>query len=63
MYPSGFGIASEDILCRCALLQRAKWALDDDELQTLKERAEYYGLDKTKYFDDFKSKYLENISQ
>lgn len=41
MYPSGFGIASEDILCRCALLQRAKWALDD-ELQTLKDRAEYY---------------------
>ena len=24
MYPSGFGIASEDIHCRCALLQRAK---------------------------------------
>ena len=48
MYPSGFGIASEDILCRCALLQRAKWALDDDELQTLKERAEFYGIDKTK---------------
>lgn len=63
MYPSGFGIASEDILCRCALLQRAKWALDDDELQTFKERAEYYGIDKTKDFDDFKSKYLENISQ
>ena len=63
MYPSGFGIASEDILCRCALLQRAKWALDDDELQTLKERAEFYGIDKTKDFDDFKSKYLENISK
>lgn len=63
MYPSGFGIASEDILCRCALLQRAKWALDDDELLTLKERAEFYGIDKSKDFDDFKSKYLENISQ
>ena len=63
MHPSGFGIASEDIHCRCALLQRAKWALDDDELRTLKERAGYYNLDKTKDFDDFKSKYLENISQ
>ena len=62
MYPSGFGIASEDIHCRCTLLQRAKWALDDDELQTLKERAEYFGLDKTKDFNEFKSKYLENIS-
>lgn len=63
MYPSGFGIASEDIHCRCALLQRAKWALDDDELQTLKERAEYFELDKTKDFNEFKSKYMENISK
>ena len=63
MHPSGFGIASEDIYCRCALLQRAKWALDEKELNTLKERDEYYKLDKTKDFDDFKSNYLENISQ
>lgn len=61
MYPSGFGIASEDIHCRCALLQRATWALDEKELQTLKERAEYYKLDKTKDFIDFKKKYLEKI--
>ena len=63
MYPSGFGIASEDIHCRCALLQRATWALDEDELQTLKEGASYYDLDKTKDFNEFKSKYLENISK
>ena len=63
MYPSGFGIASEDIHCRCALLQRAKWALDEDELQTLKERAEYFELDKINTFNEFKSKYLENISK
>ena len=29
------------------------------ELQTLKERAEYFGLDKTKNFEDFKQKYLK----
>lgn len=58
MYPSGFGKASEDINCRCALLQRAKWALDEDELETLKERAAYYGLDKTKDFNDYRKKYL-----
>lgn len=63
MHPSGFGIASEDIHCRCALLQRAKWALDEKELNTLKERSSFYELDKTKDFDDFKSKYLENMSQ
>lgn len=59
MYPSGFGKASEDINCRCALLQRAKWALDEDELETLKERAAYFGLDKTKDFADYKKKYLK----
>lgn len=58
MYPGGFGIASQDVNCRCALLQRARWALDADELKTLKERAEYYGLDKTEDFEDFKKKYL-----
>ena len=63
MHPSGFGIASEDIHCRCALLQRAVWALDENELKTLKERAEYYELEKTKDFNEFKSKYLENISK
>ena len=58
-YPSGFGRASEDINCRCALLQRARWALDEEELNKLKERAEYFGLDKTKDFDDYKKKYLK----
>lgn len=58
MYPGGFGIASQDVNCRCALLQRAKWALDADELKTLKERAAYYGLDKSDDFRDFREKYL-----
>lgn len=31
MYPSGFGVAHEDINCRCAILQRAKWALEDED--------------------------------
>lgn len=59
MHPSGFGRASEDVNCRCALLQRARWALDEAELQALKERAEYFGLDKTKDFEDFQRKYLQ----
>lgn len=53
------GGASEVVNCRCALLQRAKWALDEAELDTLKQRAEYYGLDKSDNFDDFKKKYLK----
>ena len=31
LYPSGFGVPKEDINCRCVLLQRAKWELDDEE--------------------------------
>ena len=31
LYPGGFGIPSEDCNCRCCLLQRARWALSDEE--------------------------------
>lgn len=58
-YPGDFGDPAEDCNCRCQLLQRARIALDEDELNTLKQRAEYFGLDKTADFVEFKSKYLE----
>lgn len=53
------GGAEEVVNCRCELNTRARWGLDEDELETLKERAEFFGLDKTKTFDDFKEKYLK----
>ena len=56
--PGHFGKAKEDCNCRCCLLQRARWALDEDELNELKERAAYFGLDKTKDFAEFREKYL-----
>lgn len=59
MYPGDFGDPAEDCNCRCVILQRAKWALDESELETLKKRAEYFELDKTENFDDFKEKYLK----
>ena len=59
MYPSDFGVAREDINCRCTLLQRAKWGLDSSELETLKDRAAYYGLDKTADFEAYKQTYLK----
>lgn len=58
-YPGGFGDPAEDCNCRCVALTRARWALDEDELKTLQERAEYFGLDKTKDFEDYKNKYLK----
>ena len=57
--PGMFGLASEDCNCRCCLLQRARWALDDEELETLRKRAEYFGLDKTKDFEEYQTKYFK----
>jgi uncharacterized protein with gpF-like domain len=50
MYPGGFGIPSEDINCRCVVLQRAKWNLgksftkmngEDNELMEFKNKEDY----------------------
>lgn len=71
-FPSDpMGSASEVINCRCALLQRARWALDESELETLKERAKVHGLymdeetakefgqKKAMDFAQFKNQYLK----
>ena len=52
------GGAAEVVNCRCTSDTRARWALDEDELEELKKRAEFFGLDKTDNFEDFKKKYL-----
>ena len=63
MYPGDFGDPAEDCNCRCEALQRAKWALDETELETLKERAKFFELDKTEDFDEFKGKYLKSLAK
>ena len=63
MYPGDFGDPAEDCNCRCAALTRARKAMDADELKTLQERAEFFGLDKTKDFDDFKEKYMKAVAR
>ena len=57
--PSIGGSAKQVINCRCQLLKRPRWALDEEELKELQDRANYFGLDKTKDFEDFKQKYLQ----
>lgn len=57
--PGAFGDPSQDCNCRCVALTRARAALDADELATLKQRAEFFGLDKTESFKDFQKKYLK----
>ena len=63
MYPGAFGDPAEDCNCRCQLLQRARIALDEDELKTLQERAEFFGLDKSDDLADFKKKYMKAAEQ
>ena len=38
LYPGGFGVPSEDCNCRCALLQRAKRALSDEEFTKMNSK-------------------------
>lgn len=61
--PGEFGNPYMDCNCRCCLLQRARWALDDEELKTLQDRAEYFGLDKVQNFQDFKDKYINAVEK
>ena len=63
MYPGDFGDPAEDCNCRCEALQRARWALDEAELETLKERAKFFELDKTEDFKNFKKTYLKAANQ
>lgn len=57
------GSARNVVNCRCCLLQRPVEAMNEAELETLKKRAEYFGLDKTKDFEDFKKKYLASADE
>lgn len=72
MYPGDFGDPAEDCNCRCEALTRARAAMDEEELQTLKDRATYFGLlaDGSKEFGKskakltfagFKEKYLKAV--
>lgn len=57
MHPHDFGIASEDINCRCTMLTRARAALDADELKRLREDVVRHSL----YMDDPKAFRAEKL--
>lgn len=59
MRPGGFGDPSEDCRCRCVALSRVRSAMNEAELATMQERAKFFGLDKTKDFEEFRQKYVE----
>lgn len=57
--PGEFGRPEEDCNCRCVALTRARWGLDETELETMKDRAKFFELDKTENFKEFEEKYLD----
>lgn len=63
MYPGDFGDPAQDCNCRCKAVQRAKWMLDEEELEEQKRRAEFFGLGehdaKEQQFTEFEKKYLK----
>lgn len=61
MQPGGFGRPEEDINCRCIALTRALWAMNEAELDRLRRRAEFFGIDKTEEFEEFKRRYLNAV--
>ena len=67
MQPGGFGRPEEDINCRCALLQRARWALGNDYTKWSEDAPIVYSDDGTaqlaiidaKNYEDFQKKYKQ----
>ncbi len=63
MYPAGFGVPHEDINCRCVMLQRARWALGEDEVTKMNnETGEIVKIDE-KNFESFKKVYNESVEE
>ena len=59
-YPGGFGDPAEDCNCRCCMLQRARWAVQD-ETTYQKWNNETGGIIECSGYEDFKTKYLNSL--
>lgn len=57
MHPAGFGVPHEDINCRCVMLQRARWALGEDETTKMNNETKQIIKIKEKDFESFKKVY------
>lgn len=56
MRPGGFGIAKEDVNCRCCMLQRARWALGEDEYKYSREQGNIICL-RSEVYKEWKNLY------
>lgn len=61
MYPGGFGIACEDINCRCCMNQRARWNLDSEEYRYSRAAGEVVSI-KSDVYREWKERYTNVIS-
>lgn len=60
LYPGGFNVPSEDCNCRCCLLQRAKWALSDEEFTKMNgETNELQHFESVDNYEKFKELFWE----
>lgn len=60
MYPGGFGIAHEDINCRCCMNQRARWNLDSEEYRYSRAAGEVVSI-KSDIYREWKERYTNVI--
>lgn len=64
MYPGDpSGAAAEVINCRCTADTRVRGWLDTDDLDKLKDRAAFFGIDKSDQFEEFRRKYLGAVDE
>lgn len=63
LYPAGFGIASEDINCRCFINRIPRWALDDEARERMAEINGVQQLVSVHNYEEYKSRYLTIIEQ
>lgn len=61
MYPGGFGIAKEDINCRCCMNQRARWNLESEEYRYSRAAGEVVSI-RSDVYKEWKKRYTEVIS-
>lgn len=62
LHPGAFGDPAEDCNCRCAMLQRARWAVEG-ESSYKKWNNETGGIIECTGYDDFKQKYLSKVQE
>lgn len=57
LYPGGFGIASEDINCRCCVVQRAKWNINNKFTKMNGETNKLMEFKNKEDYDKFKAEF------